>query len=265
MRQIISGGAVSKMYWRGFICHCNAAVSLPGQGPPLSFFLLFCPVRLRRFWLGSAGSWTLCFLTLWSPVLHLPGLHSTVFCIENQRHQWDQYQDWPALPVWIQCSRKFTNSPSPVRHSSHTITRRRKILECQWLRCFSPCAPNHSQNIYHLSAASVRQINLKLNQSPSAQASKLSWVCVCVCVCVCVVCVCVCVCVFGGEGGRLHSDSLQRIVKSRSCQASVSKYICRQICFCMTCVFCLSIWALRWSYNSASDNDHFEEVLSWKS
>lgn len=67
----------------------------------------------------------------------------------------------------------------PLRHSSHTIIRRWKILECQSLCCFSPYAQNHSQTIYHLSAASVRPINLKLNQPSSAQASKFSCVCVC--------------------------------------------------------------------------------------
>lgn len=41
MRQIISGGAVSKMYIRSFIRHCNAAVSLPGQGPLFPFSSCF--------------------------------------------------------------------------------------------------------------------------------------------------------------------------------------------------------------------------------
>lgn len=239
MRANHKWGTVTEMYSKSFIRSCKPAGKAYLAWAPLSFFLLFLPHQMAKFWLGSRSSWTHCFLQL---ALQLVGL----ILLRNQRHRWDQYQDQPALPVWIQCSRKFTNSPSTPLHSaplhSYNITERWKILECQWLFCFSPWARSHSQTVYHLSAVSVRPINLKLKQSSSAQESKFSSLCACVSACV-------------------HSDSLQRIVKRRSCQEAVSKYICRQICFCMTCVFCPSICALWRSYNSASDNDHVEEVI----
>lgn len=49
----------------------------------------------------------------------------------NQKHRWDQYQDRPALPVWTQCSRKFTNSQS-APHTALQQSQRRQTQECQW-------------------------------------------------------------------------------------------------------------------------------------
>lgn len=93
----------------------------PGQGPPLSFFLLFAQsdyrVLIRKWWLL-----TQCLL---QPVPCITPSRASFCCVlhqRNQRHQWDQYQDWPALPVRIQCSRKFSNSPSTPPLVSHYHT-----------------------------------------------------------------------------------------------------------------------------------------------
>lgn len=95
---------------------------------PYFLFPLVLPSQTTEFWLGSSGSWTHCFLQLVPCIAptrapFCSGLH------RNQRHQWDQYQDWPALPVWIQCSRKFANSPSspPLISHYHGVERSRSV------------------------------------------------------------------------------------------------------------------------------------------
>lgn len=83
---------------------------------PSFLFPLVLPSQTSELWLGSSGSWTHCFLQL----VFAPTKASFYSVLHrNQRHQWDQYQDWPALPVWIQCSRKFANSPSTPPFVSH--------------------------------------------------------------------------------------------------------------------------------------------------
>lgn len=89
---------------------------------PSFLFPLTLPSQTTEFWLGSSGSWTHCFLQLVLYIAPATGSFCSVLH-RDQRHQWNQYQAWPALPVWTQCSRKFANSsstPSLVSHY-HTV------------------------------------------------------------------------------------------------------------------------------------------------
>lgn len=86
------------------IHHCNAAERLPRQRPSPSLSSYFAPsdyrVLIRKRWLLNPLFSSAVLVELREP--------------EPQRNQWhqsDQYQDWPALPVWIRYSRKFANSP----------------------------------------------------------------------------------------------------------------------------------------------------------
>lgn len=248
MRANHKWGTVSKMYSKSFIV---ILLEKPTWTRAPSFlFPLVLPSQAAGFWLGSSGSWTHCLPQL---VPRIAPSRASLCSVShrNQRHRWDQYQDRPALPVRIQCSRKFANSPSAAPLVSHYHTAMKDSGASAALLFLTFMHENHLQTIYHLSAVSVRPISLKLNQSPSAQTWLLSSALI------------VCMCLGGRAVGC--SDSLQRIVNRRSCQEAVSKYICRQICFCMTCVFCLSICALWRSCNSTSRSDRSEEVLSWKS
>lgn len=85
---------------------------------PSFLFPLVLPSQTTEFWLGSSSSWTHCFLQLVPCTASMRASFCSVLH-RNQRLQWDQYQDWPALPVQIQCSRKFTNSPSTPPLVSH--------------------------------------------------------------------------------------------------------------------------------------------------
>lgn len=87
------------------IHHCSAAERLPRQRPSPSLSSYFAPsdyrVLIRKHWLLNPLFSSTVLVELREP--------------EPQRNQWhqsDQYQDWPALPVWIRYSRKFANSPN---------------------------------------------------------------------------------------------------------------------------------------------------------
>lgn len=93
--------------------------SLPGQGPPLSFFPSSPCFAPSEFWLGSiAGLEPGVFCS--ASALRCVYEGASLGCAQNPEFQGSRYQDGAALPVRIQCSRKFTNSPFNLGHSSHT-------------------------------------------------------------------------------------------------------------------------------------------------
>lgn len=140
-------------------------------------FLLFCPRQTTDILLEITDSWTPVFLR-YSFAFHLPGpawLYN-VLCI-NQKHQWDQYQDWPALPVWIQYSRKFANSFSSLPLVPHSRTLMKGPGLAAALLLLTVCTKPFAD---FLSIVCVSD-QFKLEQS-SAPLSKFSCLCVCVCV-----------------------------------------------------------------------------------
>lgn len=123
MRAYLRWVIASKMYSNAFIHHCNPSGKTYLDKAPVfpfssCFTLLDMNILIRKLWflnpLVSPG----CSLAL-----NLSGVSFSCVLHVNQGHQWDQYQDWPALPVRMQCSRKFANSHSAIRqtrHSPHT-------------------------------------------------------------------------------------------------------------------------------------------------
>lgn len=122
-----------QIYNKSFIRRCNpAGAAYLDEAPLLPLSFCFAPsdfrVLIRKLWTGLFPP-----SRLLSSHPTRVSLHSALH--RSWRHQWDQYQDWPALPVRIQCSRKFANSPSlPLTslagRSTRAPVRWRKIKEC---------------------------------------------------------------------------------------------------------------------------------------
>lgn len=171
------------MHTKWFIHSCNPAEKSYLDNGPLFPFPLVLPSQTTEFWLGSAGSWTHCFpqLVCWIASMR-DSFHSVMR--RNKQHQWDQYQDRPALPVWTQYSRKFTNSLNTQPNISHYHTAM-KDLEVSVTFYISPCEPNHLQTSNHFFLQHLwdQSIFSLTSQHPLRWSSAL---CVCLCACVCV-------------------------------------------------------------------------------
>lgn len=117
--------------------HCTAAERLPREGPSPSLSSRFAQsesrVLIRKRWLLNP---------LFSPQLFTvdrvnQSLGLTCAAGKTSGISGDQYQDWPALPVWIRYSRKFANSLDTLGQTCHAIGERLRGVSgvC--------CAPTH--------------------------------------------------------------------------------------------------------------------------
>lgn len=142
MRANHKWGAVSKMYSESFICHCNpAGKAYLDKGPLFPFSSCFAQSDYRVL-IRKCRLLNLLFFFSQPLASDLPGLHSTVFCIETRGISGISIRTGQLFLCGYNAAGSSLIAP-PLRHSSHTVIQCWKILECQWLCCLSLHTPGH--------------------------------------------------------------------------------------------------------------------------